>query len=52
MIPIVNKPVIEYIIEEIYASGIEEVIFVLPKYCKSSIVKKQFKKIKFFQNFF
>lgn len=51
MIPIVNKPVIEYIIEEIYASGIEEVIFVLPKYCKSSIVKKQFKKNKIFSKF-
>lgn len=43
MIPIVNKPVIEYIVEEVASSGVEEIIFVLPKYCYSKVVKRQFR---------
>jgi UTP--glucose-1-phosphate uridylyltransferase len=42
MLPILNKPTIHYIIEELEATQIEEVIFVLPKTCNGKIVKEYF----------
>lgn len=44
MISILNKPVIEYIVEEAVSANITSLVFVLPKYCKSNIVKKHFEK--------
>ena len=46
MIPVVNKPVIEYIVEELMLSGIENIYFVLPKYQNSKICLKHFKQNK------
>lgn len=51
MIPIVNKPVIDYIVEEVAASGVEELILVLPRYCCSKVVKRQFKDNKVLNKF-
>lgn len=42
MIPILNKPAIAYIVEELEKSGIEEVVFVLAKDCNGKIVKQYF----------
>jgi UTP--glucose-1-phosphate uridylyltransferase len=51
MIPILNKPAIHYIVEEIENAGIEEVIFVLPKDCNGRIVKDYFSPNKTYEKF-
>ena len=51
MIPILNKPVIHYIVEELEACGIQKAIFVLPKTCNGRVVKQYFSQNKKYQNF-
>ncbi len=43
MISILNKPIIEYIVTEIVESGIEEIIFVLPKNCNGNLLLEHFR---------
>ena len=54
MMPILNKPVIEYIVEELDKSGIENIYFVLPKFANSKICIEHFKSnkkiLKFLKN--
>lgn len=46
MIPILNRPVIEYVVEELMLSGIENIYFVLPKIFSSKICIQHFKQNK------
>lgn len=50
MIPILNKPAIHYIVEEIEKSNFKEIIFVLPK-CNGKIIKDYFYKNKDYEKF-
>lgn len=51
MITILNKPIVHYITEEIEKSGLDEIIFVLPKDCNGKLVKQYFSKNKKYENF-
>lgn len=51
MIPILNKPAIHYIIEEIEKTQIEEVVFVLAKDCNGKIVKEYFETNKTYEKY-
>lgn len=51
MIPILNKPAIAYIIEEIEKTSIEEVIFVLSKDCNGKVVEEYFSPNKTYEKF-
>lgn len=51
MIPILNKPVIHYIISELEKCGFENAIFVLPKACNGKVVKQYFSVNKNYEEF-
>lgn len=51
MISILNKPVVHYIVEEIENSGLEEIIFILPKDCNGKLVKQYFSQNKTYEKF-
>lgn len=42
MMPVYNKPVIQYIVEEMQACGIENIYFVLPNFCDCKVVLRHF----------
>lgn len=51
LIPILNKPAIHYIVEEIEKTPIKEVVFILPKDCNGKIVKQYFSSNKTYERF-
>lgn len=50
-LPVLNKPTIQYIVEEIVESGINNIIFVLPKGRMGRLILKHFKQNKDFEKF-
>ncbi len=51
MIPILNKPTIAYIVEELEKTSIKEIVFVLAKDCNGKIVKEFFKPNKTYEKY-
>lgn len=51
MIPLLNKPAIAYIVEELEKTEIEEVVFVLAKDCNGKIVKEYFSPNKSYEKY-
>ena len=51
MIPIITKPVIAYVVEEIEKSGMNEIIFVLPKHGNGKVIKQYFCRAKKMEKF-
>lgn len=51
MIPILNKPTIAFVVEELEKSGIKHAIFVLPRQCNGCIVRNYFGRAKKVEKF-
>lgn len=51
IIPIITKPVIAYVVEEIEKCGINEIIFVLPKHGNGKVIKQYFCRAKKMEKF-